>query len=45
MIDILSVLVAIIICGLLFVVAYLETELNIVKRKLADIRFLYDLRK
>ena len=32
MVDILTVLVAIIICGL-------------VKRKLADLRFLYDLRK
>ena len=32
-------------CGLLILVAYLKTELNIVENKIDDLEFLYDLRK
>ena len=40
-----QMLLALIIVGLLGVIAYLQTELNIVKHKLEDLEFLYDLRK
>jgi len=42
---ILQLLTGAIIVGLLTVIAFLQTELNITKVKLEDLEFLYDLRK
>ena len=33
------------VCGLLVQIAYLQTQLNIADSKIADLEFLYDLRK
>ncbi len=42
---IIQLLTGAIIVGLLTVIAFLQTELNITKSKLEDLEFLYDLRK